>query len=188
MKTLLALLILFGTVVGIVIGDENIYGPGDVNLGPNGDPEQHLQEIEQQRQQQEQFEQQLRQHQEAINEYESGSSLTLHQQKNGHYVVDGAINDIPLVFVIDTGASFVTLSELVASKAGIECENNGIMETANGSSDVCMATIARLKFGDFSITDVKCVIAPNVNYVLLGSNVLEMFKIHQQNREMRITK
>ena len=185
MRALLATLILFSTLLGFVRSDDNIYGPGNVNLGPSGDPEQQFQEIERQRQQ---LEQRQRQQQEAIDEYASGSGLTLSQQYNGHYFVDGAINEIPLVFAIDTGASFVTLPQRVASEAGIKCENEAVMETANGKAKGCTGIIAKLKFGDFSITDVHCMIAPNLNHALLGNNVLERFKILQRNGEMRITK
>jgi hypothetical protein len=47
MKTLLVILVLLGSMVGFVRGDPNIYGPGGVNLGPNGNPEQLLQNLQQ---------------------------------------------------------------------------------------------------------------------------------------------
>lgn len=178
MKDLLVILVLFSTTAGFVRSDDNIYGPSGANLGPNGNPELLYQEIEQQR----------RRQQEATDEYRSGYGLTLRQQYNGHYFVDGAINDIPLVFTVDTGASFVTLAEQVASKAGIKCENEATIETANGMVKACVGTIAKLKVGHFSITNVQCVIAPNLNHALLGNNALERFKILQHNGEMRITK
>ncbi|MGR8981440.1 MAG: retropepsin-like aspartic protease family protein [Gammaproteobacteria bacterium] len=189
MKALLAAVILFGSWAGWVCSDDNIYGPGGAVLGPDGDPEQIFREIERQRRQQEQIEQQKRrQQQEAVAEYKSGFGLILRPQYNGHYFVDGAINDIPLVFTIDTGASFVTLPEQVASKAGIKCERQAVMDTANGKAKACTGMIANLKLGHYSITDVQCLIAPTLNQALLGNNVLRMFKILQHNGELRITK
>jgi aspartyl protease family protein len=187
MKNLLAILVLFSIAVEFVRGDSNIYGPDGVNLGPNPDPELVFPEIEQQRQKR-QLEQRQRQQKKAIDHYNSGLSLTLSQKESGHYFVDGAINDIPIVFAIDTGASFVTLPGHAASKAGIQCENDAVMETANGKAKGCAGIIAKLKFGDFMITDVRCLIAPNLNQALLGNNVLKEFKIIQNTGEMRITK
>jgi len=184
-RYLLITLILLGALVESVRGDDNIYGPDGINLGPNGNPEQQFQKIEQQRNQ---IEQQKRQQQQAVDEYAFGSGMTLRQQYNGHYFVNGAVNDIPLAFAIDTGASFVTLPKQVASQAGIKCENEAVMETANGKAHACTGIISKLRFGDFSIKDVRCVIAPNLNHALMGNNVLERFKIVQHNGKMRITK
>jgi hypothetical protein len=46
MNSLLLILALFISMVGFVSGDPNIYGPGGVNLGPNGDPEQQFRKLQ----------------------------------------------------------------------------------------------------------------------------------------------
>jgi glutaredoxin len=46
MKNFFVILVLFGSLLGLVRGDDNIYGPGGVNLGPNGNPELLNQAIE----------------------------------------------------------------------------------------------------------------------------------------------
>jgi hypothetical protein len=46
MKNLVVILVLLGSTLGTVKGDPIIYGPGGVNLGPNGDPRQLLQNLE----------------------------------------------------------------------------------------------------------------------------------------------
>ncbi|WP_024299618.1 retropepsin-like aspartic protease family protein [Methylomicrobium lacus] len=170
MKKLLFTLILFSSAAGFVHSDDSIYGPGGANLGPDGNP----------------YQQQQRQN--TVAEEESGSGLTLRQQSNGHYFVDGSINGSPLIFVIDTGASVVTLPREVALGAGIYCENDTTVETANGTAQACTGTIPKLKFGDFTLTDLRCIIVPKLKQALLGSNVLKDFKLLQNNGEMRITK
>ena len=191
MKAFLAILILYSSILGYASSDDNIYGPGDVNLGPEGDPDRLMRDIERKRQQEEliaQRQRQRRRDQEVLNNVDSGYGLTLRPQYNGHYFVNGAVNDIPLVFTIDTGASYVTLSEQVASEAGIFCVNEAIMETANGNIRACTGLIDKLEFGDFSLTNVQCIIAPDLNHALLGNNVLKMFKILQHEGELRIFK
>lgn len=113
--------------------------------------------------------------------------LALKQHGSGHYFVDGAINGKPLVFVIDTGASMVSLPSNAASAAGITCEKTALMETANGRTEACTAVIPELKFGHFVIKDAQSMIVPNLSQPLLGMNILQHFKIAQDNGEMRIS-
>jgi aspartyl protease family protein len=114
--------------------------------------------------------------------------LALKQQSNGHYFVDGAINGKPLVFVIDTGASVVSLPSADAAGAGIACENSTLMETANGIAEACTAVISELKFGHFVIKDARSMIVQNLSQPLLGMNILQHFKMAQNHGEMLISK
>lgn len=113
--------------------------------------------------------------------------LSVKQHGSGHYFVDGAINGKPLVFVIDTGASVVSLPRVEASAAGISCKTKAVMETANGRTEACTAVIPELRFGHFLIKDAQSMIVPNLSQPLLGMNVLRHFKIAQDNGEMRIS-
>lgn len=47
MRSLIVMFVLLSTGIGWVRGDPNIYGPGGVNLGPNGELPQSLQELQQ---------------------------------------------------------------------------------------------------------------------------------------------
>ena len=115
------------------------------------------------------------------------SEFIIKQSPNGYYFVDGAINGKALNFVIDTGASFVSLPESVARAARISCKNKVDMQTANGSTDACSTTIQKLNFGPFEIKNVMAVIAPNLKQPLLGMNVLQQLKIAQEKGEMRLS-
>ena len=121
---------------------------------------------------------------------EAGSSvpLVLGQGNNGHYFVDGSINDHFLNFVVDTGASVVTLPQAVASAAGLRCMSQASMHTGNGVSQVCKTVIPKLRFGTFLLRDVEAVIAPNLNQPLLGMNVLKRFRVEQDGGQMKLSK
>lgn len=124
---------------------------------------------------------------------EDGSSsavgpLILGQGNNGHYFVDGAINDHFLNFVIDTGASVVSLPQSVATSAGLHCVSQVTMRTGNGNSRACLTIIQKLKFGSFTLKDVEAVIAPNLDQPLLGMNVLKRFRVEQDGGQMRLSK
>ena len=106
---------------------------------------------------------------------------------NGHYFLEGAINDNTLTFVVDTGATFVTLPSTVADEAQLYCKDKFDMQTANGPISACSTTIQKLNFGPFVIKDIKAVIAPNLSQPLLGMNVLQQFKMAQEKGEMRLS-
>jgi clan AA aspartic protease (TIGR02281 family) len=113
--------------------------------------------------------------------------LKLMQSPTGHYQADGSINDKTLSFVVDTGASFVTLPESVAHGALIYCDDKIRIDTANGIVDSCISKIQKLQFGPFLIQNVDAVIQPNLSQPLLGMNVLQQFKIQQNKGEMEIS-
>ena len=120
-------------------------------------------------------------------EKKNKGEFIIKQNSNGAYFLDGAINGKALTFVIDTGASFVSLPSSVAHGARISCKDKVDMQTANGSIKGCSTTIKKLNFGPFVIKDVMAVIAPNLSQPLLGMNVLQQLKIAQEKGEMRLS-
>jgi aspartyl protease family protein len=118
---------------------------------------------------------------------EALSPLLLKQHDSGHYLVDGAVNGKPLVFMIDTGASVVSLPRDEASAAGIVCKAKAVTDTANGRTEACTAVIPELRFGHFLVKDAAGMIVPNLRQPLLGMNILQNFKIAQDKGEMRIS-
>jgi len=113
--------------------------------------------------------------------------LKLKQNIGGHYATDGNIDGKALSFVVDTGASYVSLPEKVAHEALIYCDNKINMDTANGVADACTAKIKKLQFGPFYVENVAAVIVPNLSEPLLGMNVLQLFKVAQEKGEMHIS-
>jgi clan AA aspartic protease (TIGR02281 family) len=113
--------------------------------------------------------------------------FVIKQHSNGSYLMEGSVNGKPLTFVVDTGASFVSIPGAMAREAGISCQDDLAMQTANGSTTVCSGTIKKLNFGPFFTKDVIAVIAPNLHQPLLGMNVLQQLKIAQEKGEMRLS-
>lgn len=113
--------------------------------------------------------------------------LTLKQRSSGHYFVEGEVNGKQLTFVIDTGASVVSLPSFVAQAADIDCKNDTILDTANGTVNACTAVIPVLRFGHFQLENVDAMIAPNLSQPLLGMNILQHFKVAQESGVMRIS-
>ncbi len=112
--------------------------------------------------------------------------LLLKQQSNGHYFVEGSINGKPLTFVVDTGASMVSLPRDIAYRANMSCLEQVSVQTANGTGRSCTSVVKKLQLGHLSLINVPAMIVPNLGQPLLGMNVLQAFRIEQDNGEMRI--
>ncbi|MEQ1531333.1 MAG: retropepsin-like aspartic protease [Methylococcales bacterium] len=123
----------------------------------------------------------------AAGDQQANHVLKLKQGASGHYSTDATINDKPLVFVVDTGASIISLPESIAHDADIYCDVKVGVETANGVTDACTAKIKKLQFGPFLVKDVFALIVPHLVQPLLGMNVLQSFKISQDHGEMHIS-
>ncbi|OGS91042.1 MAG: hypothetical protein A2Z95_05220 [Gallionellales bacterium GWA2_60_18] len=115
------------------------------------------------------------------------SVLVLRQRANGHYFLDGTINGKSLTFVVDTGATAISLPQEAAMSAQVYCREQVLMQTANGTASACLTVIPKLEFGPFRIANVPATIAPGLTQPLLGMSVLRHFRIEQENGEMRIS-
>ncbi|MDD2776688.1 MAG: TIGR02281 family clan AA aspartic protease [Gallionella sp.] len=113
--------------------------------------------------------------------------LVLKLKEGGHYFVDSHINDKPLNFLIDTGATTVAIPQAVATAAHLICEKQTTINTANGIANACETTIGTLIFGPFVLKNVAATINPTLDQPLLGMNVLQQFKISQERDEMHIS-
>ena len=115
-------------------------------------------------------------------------ALELLQSHEGHYFSAGTVNGVPIVFMIDTGATTVSISSKIAKRAGIKKCVPVNVSTANGIVNACVATVSEVTFGDYRVTDVDVTVLPNMfGDALLGMNVLRNFRIKQVDEVMRIS-
>lgn len=116
------------------------------------------------------------------------AAFYIDQSANGHYFVSGTINDQPLNFVIDTGASMVSIPGSMANAANLHCEQYGHVNTANGSTTACRTVISKLTFGRFILRNVAAAVVPNLSQPLLGMNVLSRFNVEQHNGQLVLSR
>ncbi len=118
----------------------------------------------------------------------AGNTIVIGQGRGGHYFVDGSINDQYVNFLVDTGATTVAIPLNLASAAGLRCEAMSAMQTANGVTRTCTATIQKLMFGKFTLKYVDAMVVPNLGQPLLGMNVLRRFHVEQDGGQLRISR
>lgn len=113
----------------------------------------------------------------------SGSiEIQLERNRAGHYVMSGHINDVPVEFILDTGATDVVIPASVADAAGLRQGNPNQAMTANGLVTIFSTRIATLQLGAIELTDVRASINPVMHdsIVLLGMSALRQIEFSQR--------
>ncbi len=108
--------------------------------------------------------------------------VILKQNRGGHYVVSGTINNYPVVFMLDTGATGVSIPESVANQIGLQKGAQYSTYTANGIGTGFQTTVKTLAFGSIEVGPMRAGINPNMagNEVLLGMSVLKDLEFTQK--------
>lgn len=118
----------------------------------------------------------------------SADRLQLARTRDGHFYLSGRVNDQPLTFMVDTGASTIALGPSDAARLGLgECRDRRY-ETAAGTVTGCQARADRVEIGGLRLRDVPIAVIPGADgVVLLGMDVLRHFRIEQQGGRMTLT-
>ncbi len=121
----------------------------------------------------------------------SGSRIVLSMGSGGHFGSAGSINGKPVVFMVDTGATLVAMSQSQADRIGLRYKDapRGLVQTANGAVPVHSVRLASLRIGDVTVRDVDAVVMPaGMNQVLLGNSFLSRFQMRLDNTTMTLDK
>lgn len=108
--------------------------------------------------------------------------VKLVSNQQGHFVASGQINGQPVDFMLDTGATDVSIPAELAKRLKLE-EGFGVtLSTANGLSQGYRTRIDRLQVGDIVLRDVRALVAPGLdgNQVLLGMSALNKLEFTQR--------
>lgn len=119
-------------------------------------------------------------------------SLTLQSGRTGTFIADGYINGKKISFIIDTGATYVSISEEDAQRLGIQDyrrPNNAIsMRTANGTTESYKVRLNSIQLGDLEARNIEAVIGGNTGgFVLLGNAFLRHFNLKMSSEQLTIT-
>lgn len=128
------------------------------------------------------------------NQYNPNRELTvqLHQEGNqeiilqrnymGHYVAPGMINNTPVVFFLDTGATVVSVPEKLATQLRLERGVPLQMVTANGTVTAYSTQLDKVTLGPIELYGVRASINPQIqdNEILLGMSFLKQLEFTQR--------
>lgn len=114
--------------------------------------------------------------------------VEISRARDGHFHIDGAIQGVPVRFLIDTGASTVSISQRLANRIGLGCDVATAFRTANGVVQGCSSRVAGLEFGPFRLDDAAVAILPNLSSeALLGMNALNKVRMEQEGDKLRLS-
>jgi aspartyl protease family protein len=103
------------------------------------------------------------------------NSLVYRPNRQGHVLLDAAVNGSPVHFLVDTGATLVALTPADAASAGFSRGNlvfNVRTSTANGIGHAAAVKLREIRLGQFSAYDVPAVVMENLGTSLLGQSFL----------------
>jgi aspartyl protease family protein len=112
--------------------------------------------------------------------------LVLKRNRSGHYVAPGTINRKPVTFMLDTGATLVSVPAHQGPALGLRPGAYGKSQTANGIVDIRLTTIESLTLGPFQLREVQAALNPGQNDhpILLGMSVLKNLEFTQSGRNL----
>lgn len=116
-------------------------------------------------------------------------TVVLKRNRYGHYVSPGKVNDVPVTFMLDTGATQVAVPANLAKKLNLNSGARFSVSTANGIVEVRATTIDQLQLGPIILHDVRAAINPGMDgeEILLGMSVLKQLDFSQKNDELTLT-
>lgn len=118
--------------------------------------------------------------------FSGDGSMEVQRQANGHFYVPGSIANVPVTFMVDTGASVTSISSDLARQAGIHNCKEVQFQTANGTATGCIALVPNMTLGNFTVQNITVAVMPNMEINLLGANVLRNFQVSQNDSMMLI--
>lgn len=115
--------------------------------------------------------------------------VRLEQNRQGHYVASGAINGAPVVFLLDTGATEVSVPAGLARRLGLEAGARAVARTANGTVTTWRTTLDRVQLGAIELHRVRAHINPGMSgdEVLLGMSFLRDLDFSQRDGVLTLT-
>ena len=118
--------------------------------------------------------------------------VTLSADARGHFVTLGSINGGSVRFLVDTGATFVTLPAAEARRLGIDYlrGQRGQMQTPNGVVSAYRVVLDTVRVGDIELNHVEAVVSGSdtMDVALLGMSFLNRMEMQRDGQSMSLTK
>jgi aspartyl protease family protein len=121
----------------------------------------------------------------------AGNKIVLPAATGGHFMAQGTINGSATNFMVDTGATAVSMSVDYAERMRVDYRSGESvrMNTANGVAQGWRVKLASVRIGDVEILDVDAVVTQqSMPFVLLGNSYLSRFQMQRDNDTMVLTR
>lgn len=122
---------------------------------------------------------------------EGGGKAVLTADGQGHYFVSGTVNGVMVRFLVDTGATMVSLGAGDARRIGLDVSKgmHGTTMTANGQAQVTKITLDTVRVGDITAHNVDALVhQTELPVALLGMSFLNRMEMQRNGDTMTLKK
>lgn len=121
----------------------------------------------------------------------SARQVVLNADGRGHFIASGQVNQADVRFVVDTGASLVTLPKSLALRAGVALDNarRASVTTAGGVVPAWRVTLNRVRLDGITLHMVEAVVLEDVSLpmALLGMSFLNRTNMNREGDRLTLT-
>jgi aspartyl protease family protein len=121
----------------------------------------------------------------------TSGSVTLKADSRGHFFTDGQVNGGSVRFLVDTGATMISLPAADARRLGIDYlkGHRGVVQTAAGPTSAYKVTLDSVRVGDIAMNGVDAlVIETGLPFALLGMSFLNRTEMKREGETMVLIK
>lgn len=123
----------------------------------------------------------------------AGKTVTVAPDTGGMYEINGSINGFQVSFVIDTGATYVSMNRNDARRIGLNYKlegKEGLSETASGYSKIYLVNLKKVRIGDIELNDVQGAVHDDnfPKVILLGNSFLNRVKVNREGALLLLEK
>jgi len=114
----------------------------------------------------------------------SGRQIVLSSGPGGHFTADGSINGQTTQFLVDTGATSISISQIEAERMNLRYRDGRriMTQTANGAVPAFQLQLASVRIGEVEVRNVDAIVIPGqMSHVLLGNSFLTRFQMRRDN-------
>ncbi|WP_303902082.1 TIGR02281 family clan AA aspartic protease [Thiohalomonas denitrificans] len=107
----------------------------------------------------------------------------------GMYTIDGSVNGYSINFMVDTGATFVSMNSSEAKRLGVDYLRDGrpaMLETASGRETAYRVTLDRISVGEIKVRNVPAVVLEGnlPSRTLLGMSFLDQLDMQRDGKAL----
>jgi aspartyl protease family protein len=121
-----------------------------------------------------------------------GQGVTLGANSQGHFITLGQINGRTVQFLVDTGATSVSIPSSIAESAGIDYRKGqrGFTQTANGVAAAYKVVFDSVTVGDVTLYQVDGIVmeGKGMDVALLGMSFLNRMEMKRDGAQMTLVK
>ncbi|MBW8906488.1 MAG: TIGR02281 family clan AA aspartic protease [Betaproteobacteria bacterium] len=114
-------------------------------------------------------------------------SVVLSADPRGHFFADGAVNRVPVRFMVDTGATVIALPRREAERLGLDYRSGerGVTSTANGPVAVYHVKLDSVRVGGIEMHNVDAMVLDGgLDLALLGMSFLNRVQMQRDGATM----